>query len=380
MNNSTLGAIFLPLVFAFTVLVSACINAQVHDKDYYYERARWRLSTGDNVGALEDLNLVVSLTPDDPQVYNTRGIIYEKCGDYTAARADYQHALRLNPDSAEARHNINNLNEKLNGVNLANAGTVPQGYTQSTPVQQPVYTTARPVQQVHTPVRSAQQQSAIQVQPAQRQNYAPARPVQQVTYTQARPVQQQSYTPAQVVRQQTYTPARPVQQVTYGSLQPAAHAENRNFLNTPVVNYNRSGMNIGLFRQTGAPVQSDYGSVLQPAALSTDAGVYGQTPYRSSAYRTFIDAAAENNNNYGVMLNSSGRFEEAIVKFTEAIGVYPEYAIAYNNRGVAYASIGDFIKATEDFIKALRINPYYYDAQVNYKRINGNVSVAAVTE
>ena len=349
----------MPLVFAFTVLVSAGINAQVHNKDYYYERARWRSTKGDYTGALEDLNLVLSLTPGDPQVYNTRGIIYEKCGDYTAARADYEQALRLNPDSAEARHNINNLNEKLNGVNLANTGTVPMGYTQSVPVQQTTYTQWRPVQQQsYTPVRSAQQQGSTQVQSVQQQNYTPARSVQQMTYTQS----------------------RPVQPVTYGSLQSAAYTENKNFLNTSTLNYDRSSMNIGLFRQTGAPVVNDYGNVLQPATLRTDTGIYGHTSYRAPARRPFIDAAAENNNYYGVVLNSYGRFEEAITKFTGAIDVYPEYAIAYNNRGVAYASIGDFVQATEDFIKALRINPYYYDAQVNYQRIKGNVSVAAITE
>ncbi|MDR0685733.1 MAG: tetratricopeptide repeat protein [Spirochaetaceae bacterium] len=359
MNNSTLGAKFMLFVFAFTVLASAGINAQVHNKDYYYERARWRSATGDNAGALDDLNLALTLAPDDPHLYNTRGIVYEKRGDYTAARADYEHALRLNPDSAEAKHNINNLNEKLSGMNLVNAGTVPTGYTQPAPAQQTTYVPARPVQQQrYTPVRSPQQEVAAQVRVAQ----------------------QQSYAPAQSAQQATYPPARPVQQVTYGSLPPATHTENINFLNTSAVSYSRSGMNIGLFRQTGTPVVNDYGNVLQPAALRTDAGVYGQTPYRAPAHKTFVDAAAENNNNYGIMLNSSGRFEEAVVKFTEAIEIYPEYAIAYNNRGVAYASTGDFVRATEDFIKALRINPYYYDAQVNYKRINGNVSVAAVTE
>ena len=381
MNNSTLGAKFMLLVFAFTVLASAGINAQVHNKDYYYERARWRSATGDNAGALDDLNLVLTLAPDDPHLYNTRGIIYEKRGDYTAARADYEHALRLNPDSAEAKHNINNLNEKLSGMNLVNAGTVPTGYTQPAAVQQTTYVPARPVQQQsYTPVRSPQQEVAAPVRVAQQQSYAPAQSAQQATYPPARPVQPQSYTQAQPVRQQTYTPARPVQQVTYGSLPPATHTENINFLNTSAVSYSRSGMNIGLFRQTGTPVVNDYGNVLQPAAFRTDAGAYSQTPYRAPALKTFVDAAAENNNNYGIMLNSSGRFEEAVVKFTEAIEIYPEYAIAYNNRGVAYASTGDFVRATEDFIKALRINPYYYDAQVNYKRINGNVSVAAVTE
>ncbi|MDR2445211.1 MAG: tetratricopeptide repeat protein [Spirochaetaceae bacterium] len=378
MSNNTLGAKLL-LVFAFTVLASAGINAQIHNKDYYYERSRWRSSTGDNAGALEDLNLVISLDSTDPQAYNARGVIYEKCGDYNAARLDYEHALRLNPDSAEARHNINNLNEKLGGVNLANVGTaLVYGHAQSTHARQ--VTTYAPVQHVqqhsYTPALSVQQEGYIPVQSVYQKGYTTVQPVQQESYTPIRSVQQMTYTPAQSTRQQIYTQARPVRQVVYGS-QFATHTD---FLNTSVVNYNRPGVNIGLFRQTGTPMVSGYGNVLQPAALRTGSGDYGQTAYRASTRKQFIDAAAENNNNYGVTLNSSGRFEEAISKFTEAIAIYPEYAIAYNNRGVAYASIGDFVRATEDFIKALRINPYYYDAQSNYTRINGNTSVVAVTQ
>ncbi|MDR2344243.1 MAG: tetratricopeptide repeat protein [Spirochaetaceae bacterium] len=340
MNNNTLGAKFILLVIAFTALASLSAGAQTHNKDYYYERARWKLATGDNAGALEDLNLIVSLTPDDPQAYNSRGIIYEKCGDYTAARADYEHALWLNPDSAEARHNISNLNEKLGVLNLADTGTVSPAYAQSYPVQQQSNTPARPAQQGYAAV----------------------------------PVQQQSYTPARSA-QQGYAAAQPVQQAAYGSVRAATYTGN---LNTSAANYYRAGM-VGMFRQTGVAAASGYGHVLQPAAFQAGAGVYGQPVYGAPLRKTLIDGSAENRNNYGVTLNSSGRFDEAILKFTEAIDIYPEYAIAYNNRGVAYAAIGDFVRAAEDFTKALRINPYYYDAQVNYLRINGTTRVAAIT-
>jgi Flp pilus assembly protein TadD len=374
MNNNTLGARFMLLVFVLIVSVSAAVSAQVHNKDYYYERARWRLSSGNNTGALEDLNLIISLTPNDPGAYNTRGIIYEKSGNYTAARADYEYALRLNPDSAEARHNINNLNEKLNHLNLANTGTMPPVFGTTPPVSgtaPPVYTQYSPNQQViYTQVRPVQQQSAVPVQP-----------IQQTSYTQVRPVQQRSAAPVQTVQQTSYTQVRPLQQATYGSVQSAAQTENKNFVNTSAVNYNRSSVNIGLFRQTGALlVSGGYGQVLQPAAFRTGEDAYQQPGYNAPTRRPFIDAAAENCNNYGVALNSYGRFEEAVLKFTEAVEIYPEYAIAYNNRGVAYAAIGDSVRATEDFINALRINPYYYDAQVNYQRINGNMSVAALTQ
>jgi tetratricopeptide (TPR) repeat protein len=325
------------LVFAFTAVVSVGIGAQVHSKEYYYEQARWRLATGNTAGALEDLNLIVSLTPDDSQAYNTRGVIYERCGDYSAARADYERALLLNPDSAEAKHNINNLNEKLKNLNLTNAGAAPPAYRQ---------------------------------------------PVQQGAYATAQSVPQQGYAPVQSVQQQIYTPARSVQPVTYGSSQTSPYTVDKNFLNMPAANYYRAGMDIGMFRQTGTPAVNAYGRALQPAAFHTGvgAGAYEWPMYKTPVNKTFIDVTAENCNNYGVMLNSSGRFEEAVLKFTEATEIYPGYAIAYNNRGVAYAALGDFVRATEDFTKALRLNPYYYDAQVNYKRINGNLRVVAITQ
>ncbi|MDR3357104.1 MAG: tetratricopeptide repeat protein [Spirochaetaceae bacterium] len=360
MNNNTFGAKFMLLAFAFTALAFVSAGAQVHNKDYYYDRAHWRLTTGNAAGALEDLNLIVSLTPDDSRAYNTRGIIYEKSGDYSAARADYEHALRINPDSAEAIHNINNLNEKLRNLNLVNAGSVPPGYTQ----------------QPYAPSRTVQQTTYTPVQAPRQQTYTSATP--------SRTVQQTTYTPGQASRQQTYTsvaPSRTVQQTTYTPAQAVQYTDDRGFSNTPVSGYYRQNANVGMFRQTGVPTPGGYGTVLQPAVVQAGVNVYEQpVAYRAPVRKAFIDANAEACNSYGLTLNGYGRFEEAVVKFTEAVDLYPEYAIAYNNRGVAYAAMGDFVRATEDFIRALRINPYYYDAQVNYQRINGTTNVAVVTQ
>ena len=60
---------------------------------------------GDNRGAIEDYNKAIELKPDDADAYNNRGNAYKALKEYQKAIADYTKAIELKPDYATAYNN-----------------------------------------------------------------------------------------------------------------------------------------------------------------------------------------------------------------------------------------------------------------------------------
>jgi tetratricopeptide (TPR) repeat protein len=137
--NKSFRVKFTIVFFAFTALIAARMDAEVHNAEYYYERSNWKTYRKDYTGAVEDLNTAIKLQPNNSRNYNARGIAYERCGNYEAAMADFEYALKLNPYSAEARHNIKNLDNKINNT----GNPVPQtGIPDRTRVEYQTHTSA----------------------------------------------------------------------------------------------------------------------------------------------------------------------------------------------------------------------------------------------
>ena len=55
--------------------------------------------------AIEDYNKAIRLKPDDADAYNNRGTIYTKFGQYQMAIEDFNNAIRLKPDDADTYFN-----------------------------------------------------------------------------------------------------------------------------------------------------------------------------------------------------------------------------------------------------------------------------------
>jgi tetratricopeptide (TPR) repeat protein len=70
-------------------------------------------------------------------------------------------------------------------------------------------------------------------------------------------------------------------------------------------------------------------------------------------------------NNRGNARLNLGDKKEAIEDYNQALRINPNYAQAYNNRGNARLNLGDNKGAIEDCNQALRINPNYADAYYN---------------
>jgi len=85
-----------------------------------------RASTLDALGwheeALSTIEEAIALEPDAGINYYTRGMIYEKRGEFPAAVEDYLTTLELNPDSIDAVINLVELSANMNDIARARAG------------------------------------------------------------------------------------------------------------------------------------------------------------------------------------------------------------------------------------------------------------------
>ena len=54
--------------------------------------------------AIDDLDRVINLNPQDSNAYHNRGVVYADLGEYQRAIADYDEAIRLNPQSVFTYH------------------------------------------------------------------------------------------------------------------------------------------------------------------------------------------------------------------------------------------------------------------------------------
>jgi tetratricopeptide (TPR) repeat protein/V8-like Glu-specific endopeptidase len=82
--------------------------------DDYFVSAYQKNEKGDYQGALADFDRAIALQPDYAEAYNNRGILkYEKLNDPQGALADYNRVIVLQPNNALAYNNRGNL-KKIN--------------------------------------------------------------------------------------------------------------------------------------------------------------------------------------------------------------------------------------------------------------------------
>ena len=74
---------------------------------------------GDYKGAIADFDTAIRLNPDDATAYNTRGVAKGKLGQHFDAIADFDNAIRLNPDDATAYNNRGLAKARLNRISEA---------------------------------------------------------------------------------------------------------------------------------------------------------------------------------------------------------------------------------------------------------------------
>ncbi|MGB3493065.1 MAG: tetratricopeptide repeat protein [Elainellaceae cyanobacterium] len=77
-------------------------NPPAEETEAYWNRAITRYDLGDKAGAIQDLNSILAVAPDEAVVYNLRGIIRYDQQDITGAIEDLNQSIRLWPDQSSA--------------------------------------------------------------------------------------------------------------------------------------------------------------------------------------------------------------------------------------------------------------------------------------
>ena len=79
----------------------------------YFTWGNTKYVLGDYKDAITDYDIAIRLKPDNANAYNNRGVAKAKLGQHFAAIADYDIAIRLNPDDANAYNNRGNAKSEL---------------------------------------------------------------------------------------------------------------------------------------------------------------------------------------------------------------------------------------------------------------------------
>jgi tetratricopeptide (TPR) repeat protein len=241
----------------------------------FFQLANSHYSKGDYKNAIADYNQAIKLKPDYAEAYYNRGLTYNYQGNYTAAIADYNQAIKLKPDYAEAYNN--------RGLAYADQGN----YTEAI----------------------ADYNQAIKLKP----DYAKVYNNRGLAYA-----DQGNYTEAIADLTQAIK-LKPDDAGAYS---------------------NRGNAYAGQGNYTAAI--ADYNQAIK------------LKPDFAEAYY-----------NRGLAYYYRSNYTAAIADYNQAIKLKPDFADTYNNRGIAYTRQGNYIVAIADYNQATKLKPDYADAYYN---------------
>ncbi len=109
----------------------------------------------------------------------------------------------------------------------------------------------------------------------------------------------------------------------------------------------------------------------------------GNIPEAAKYYQHYIDQGLKDHrvfSNYGIILKSLGKLQEAEVSTRKAIEIKPDFANAYSNLGLILNDLGKFKEAEVSTRKAIEINPDLAEAHYNLGIILKNLGKLEETE
>ena len=253
-----------------------------HDKEYhewtvkdYFQFGIDSYQKGRYEDAIKDYDQAIILNPQYADAYNNRGIVKDDLGDFAAAIADYDEAIKLNPKYANAYYN--------RGIAKDNLGE---------------YAAA-----------AADFSETIRLNPKDADTY----------YNRGNAKTRLGEYTAAIADYDEVIRLNPKDAAAYN---------------------NRGNAKSNLGDHTAAIADYDEVIRLNPK----DAAVY---------------------NNRGNAKVRLGDYNAAIADYDQAIKLNPEYADAYYNRGVAKGNLGDHTAAVADFSESIKLNPEYAKAYYN---------------
>lgn len=416
----------IPLGIILFFALGAGLFAQPWDPTFYFQRAEQYKTQNDFAKALGMYNSILVREPDNIRALNGRGVIYHKTGELLKAKADFQYAYSLNPALGESKHNLDGVEESLKNSGMGPVNAVAEEYRDAARVlgTNDYMVNGRTLAQVNAgvqPIGASSQDYGYQTQ-SQNIQIQTMRPEAVLVQAQSGAKGIQSQNAGGINRQQYNSAGGDPRADTYGVGAPSLY--DRTIVNEAQLNslYDRGVASSPGFedqsRYQQAPQRQNpsasaytqsnsYGAYTQQQIMQSPPAVQIQTqttgtnyppqtqhlypparpsspvtiragvpspviPGGSSSVQsmrvdTITIGSAEN--------NSPAYFERIVGTYSDAIARNPGFAIAYNNRGVAYARLGDYARALEDFNQALRLNPFYYDAQANREHVKFSMAI-----
>ena len=101
------GYIVVLLIFVVLVgaIIIACGNATEDTAEWHFNQGNKLAEQGRYEQAIEDYDQAIRLNPEDADAYYNRGIVYYELGQLERAIEDYDEAIRLNPEYTKAYYN-----------------------------------------------------------------------------------------------------------------------------------------------------------------------------------------------------------------------------------------------------------------------------------
>jgi tetratricopeptide (TPR) repeat protein len=114
------------LFITLTIILFYSCTYNQKAKDYN-NRGNTKIDLKDYTGAILDYNKAIELDPDNANAYYNRGCTKSSLEDFRGAMLDYNKAIKLDPDNAKAYYNRGiakiNLGRKESGcMDLSKAG------------------------------------------------------------------------------------------------------------------------------------------------------------------------------------------------------------------------------------------------------------------
>ena len=275
----------------------------------YKERGAMAYERREYTDALADFDMAIHLNPDDAEAYYQQGLVKFHSKQYEDAIEDFTRAIELQSDYADAYYNRGFANSELGRYEVA----------------------------------IADYDEAIRINPDDAEAYS-----------------QRGLANYRMERIED----------AIADYDAAIGLNN----NDASVYYNRGGAKSELGRYEVAIADYDEAIRLKPdyvSAYNNRGGAKSELGRYEVAIADYDEAIrlkpdyAEAYYNRGSLKSELGRYEVAIADYDEAIRLKPDYVSAYNNRGGAKSELGRYEVAIADYDEAIRLKPDYVSAYNN---------------
>jgi len=324
-------------------------HAEVITKQYPQAFVAWRLMGASlaQIGLLDQAILafkrVLTIKPDDANVYNNMGNALKDQGKLEEAINAYNEALAIKPDYADAYYNMgvtlqeqDKLEEAIEAYNKALAIKPDDGDAYNN-----MGNALKDQGKLEEAIEAYNKALAIKPDDAEAYNNMGNAVKDQGMLEEAIEVYNKALAIKPDYAEAYYNMGNALKD--QGKLEEAIEAYNKALAIKP--DYANACYNMGVTLQEQSKLKEAAEAYNKALAIKPD--------------------YAEAYNNMGVTLQEQRKLEEAIEAYNKALAIKPDYAEAYNNMGNAVKDQGMLEEAIEVYNKALAIKPDYAEAHYN---------------